>query len=70
MVQQISEYFRQAEARSEETKKFIQDIERATRRRFSAEEKIAIVPEGFRRAECAANDSVTLATKPTCEDRW
>ena len=49
MVQQISEKFWQAEARSEETKKFIQDIKRATRRKFSAEEKIAIVLEGFRR---------------------
>ena len=49
MVQQISENFWQAEARSEETKKFIQDIKRATRRKFSAEEKIAIVLEGFRR---------------------
>ena len=49
MVQQISENFWQGEARSEETKKFIQDIKRATRRKFSAEEKIAIVLEGFRR---------------------
>ena len=49
MVQQISDKFWQAEARSEETKKFIQDIKRATRRKFSAEEKIAIVLEGFRR---------------------
>jgi transposase len=49
MVQQISEKFWQAEARSEETKKFIQDIKRATRRKFSAEEKISIVLEGFRR---------------------
>ena len=49
MVQQISENFWQAEARSEETKQFIRDIKRATRRKFSAEEKIAIVLEGFRR---------------------
>ena len=49
MVQQISDKFWQAEARSEETKQFIQDIKRATRRKFSAEEKIAIVLEGFRR---------------------
>jgi transposase len=49
MVQQITENFWQAEARSEETKQFIRDIKRATRRKFSAEEKIAIVLEGFRR---------------------
>ena len=49
MVQQISENFWQAEARSEETKKFIKDIKRITRRKFTAEEKIRIVLEGFRR---------------------
>ena len=49
MVQQISDHFWQTEARSEETKKFIRDIKRATRRKFTAEEKIAIVLEGFRR---------------------
>ncbi len=39
----------QAEARTEETKQFIRDIKRITRRRFTAEEKIRIVLEGFRR---------------------
>jgi len=49
MVQEISEKGWQAEARSEETKRFIRDINRITRRRFTAEEKIRIVLEGFRR---------------------
>ncbi len=49
MVQQMTDNFWQAEARSEETKKFIKDIKRLTRRRFTAEEKIGIVLEGFRR---------------------
>jgi transposase len=49
MVQQITDNFWQSEARSEETKKFIQDIKRLTRRKFTAEEKIRIVLEGFRR---------------------
>ena len=49
MVQQITDNFWQAEARSEETKQFIKDIKRLTRRKFSAEEKIRIVLEGFRR---------------------
>jgi transposase len=49
MVQQISDKFWQAEAKSEETKQFIQDIKRLTRRKFTAEEKIRIVLEGFRR---------------------
>jgi len=49
MVQQIINQSWQAEARSEETKQFIKDIKRLTRRKFSAEEKIRIVLEGFRR---------------------
>jgi len=49
LVQQISDKFWQAEARTEETKRFIQDIKRITRRKFTAEEKIRIVLEGFRR---------------------
>jgi transposase len=49
MVQQITDKFWQAEARSQETKQFIQDIKRSTRRKFTPEEKIRIVLEGFRR---------------------
>ena len=49
MVQQIIDQSWHGEARSEETKQFIKDIKRVTRRKFSAEEKIRIVLEGFRR---------------------
>ena len=49
MTQGISEKFWQAEARTEETKQFIRDIKRITRRKFTPEEKIRIVLEGFRR---------------------
>ena len=49
MVQQITDKFWQAETRTQETKQFIQDIKRITRRKFTAEEKIRIVLEGFRR---------------------
>ena len=49
MVQGISTGAWQAEARSEETKRFIRDIKRVTQHKFSAEEKIRIVLEGFRR---------------------
>jgi len=49
MVQQMTDNFCQAEARSEKTKKFIKYIKRLTRRKFTAEEKISIVLEGFRR---------------------
>ena len=39
----------QVEARTQETKQLIRDIKRITRRKFTAEEKIRIVLEGFRR---------------------
>ena len=48
MVQQITDSFWQAEARSEETRQFIKNIKRLTRRKFTAEEKFRIVLEGFR----------------------
>ena len=49
MTQGISDKFWQAEARTEDTKQFIRDIRHITRRKFTAEEKIRIVLEGFRR---------------------
>ena len=49
MTQGISDRFWQAEARSEQTKQLIRDIKRITRRKLTAEEKIRIVLEGFRR---------------------
>ena len=39
----------QAEARTQETTQLIRDIKRITRRKFTAEEKIRVVLEGFRR---------------------
>jgi len=48
MTQEIDRIW-QAEARTQETKQFIRDIKRITRRKFTAEEKIRIVLEGFRR---------------------
>jgi len=49
MTQEITDKLWQANARTAETKQFIRDIKRITRRRFTAEEKIRIVLEGFRR---------------------
>jgi transposase len=49
MTQGITDKPWQAEARTAETKQFIRDIKRITRRKFTAEEKIRIVLEGFRR---------------------
>ena len=48
MIEGISDRSWQAEARSEETKRFIRDIKRVTRRKFTFEEKIRIVLEGLR----------------------
>lgn len=45
----------QAEERTRETRSFMQSVSRATRRRFTPEEKIRIVLEGFRR-ETTVND--------------
>ena len=49
MVEPTTESIWQAEARSEDTRQFIRDIKRLSRRKFTAEEKIRIVLEGFRR---------------------
>jgi transposase-like protein len=49
MAQVTSDKFWQAEARSEQTKRLIRDIKRITHHKFTAEEKIRIVLEGFRR---------------------
>jgi transposase len=49
MVEETSNKAWQAEARTQETKQLIRDVRRKTSRRFTAEEKICIVLEGFRR---------------------
>ncbi len=49
MTQQVTDRIWQAEARSAEAKQFTRDIKRITRHKFTAEEKIRIVLEGFRR---------------------
>jgi hypothetical protein len=47
MVQPTTGSIWQAEARTQETRQFIRDIKRITRRKFTAEDKIRIMPEGF-----------------------
>ena len=44
-----------AEERTQETRRFVRGVRRATRRRYTPEEKIRIVLEGFRR-ETTVND--------------
>jgi transposase len=48
MTQEIDRIW-QAEAKTQQTNQLIRDIKRITRRKFTAEEKIRIVLEGFRR---------------------
>ena len=49
MIQETSDRPWQAEVKTQETRNLIRDIRRVTRRKFTAEEKIRIVLEGFRR---------------------
>ena len=49
MIQETSDRPWEAEVRTQETRNLIRDIKRVTRRRFTSEEKIRIVLEGFRR---------------------
>jgi len=49
LSQGISDRCWQAETRTEEAERLIQDIRLITRRKFSAEDKICIVLKGFRR---------------------
>jgi hypothetical protein len=60
----------EAEGRTEETRRFVRSGRRATRRKYTPEEKIRIVLEGFRR-ETTVNDgtprsSPELRGYPTC----
>jgi len=42
MVQEITDKAWQAEARTEETKRFIRDVKRVTRRRFSTVDRLGL----------------------------
>ncbi len=63
MTQGISDRFWQAEAKGEQTKQLIRDIKRITRRKFTAEEKIRVVLEGFRRDTLIKSWSVARSPK-------
>ena len=49
MIQNTSDKNQAAEERTEETKWFVRQVRAATRRKYTSEEKIRIVLEGFRR---------------------
>ena len=69
MTQGIDNIWR-AEARTQETKQLIRDIKRITRRKFTAEEKIRIVPEGFRRDTPIRNLCRREGIKPSTYYTW
>ena len=48
MTDSVSMAEAQAQRRSEQTRAFVRQVKRVTRRKFSADEKIRIVLEGFR----------------------
>ena len=52
---QVEDQASQAEERSQETRSFVRQVRAATRRKYTPEEKIRIVLEGFRR-ETTVND--------------
>ena len=63
------------ESRPRSADKTVRDIRRATRRKFSAEEKIRIVLEGLRGEEAIAGTMTLVARLPGAkyvlvEDRW
>ena len=49
MTQNTPDKNQAAEERTEETKRFVRQVRAATRRKYTSEEKIRIVLEGFRR---------------------
>ena len=70
MTQGTSDRFWQAEARSEQTKQLIRDIKRITRRKFTAEEKVRIVLEGFRRDTPIRDLCCREGIRPTTYYAW
>jgi transposase len=55
MMTQADDQATQAEQRTQETRSFLRQVRAATRRKYTPEEKIRIVLEGFRR-ESTVND--------------
>ena len=49
MTHNIQDKNQSAEERSQDTRRFVRQVRSATRRKYTAEEKIHVVLEGFRR---------------------
>ena len=70
MTQGVSDRPWPADVRTAETKQFIRDIKRITRRKFTAEEKIRIVLEGFRRDTPIRNLCRREGIRPSTYYSW
>ena len=70
MSQRKSHKNREAEDRTEETRSFIREVRRATRRKYSPEEKIRIVLEGFRRESTVRDLCRREGVKPGAFYAW
>jgi transposase-like protein len=60
----------QAEERTRETRSFIRSVRRSTRRKFTPEEKIRIVLEGFRREETVSDLCRREGINPANYSSW
>ena len=70
MTQNTPDKNQAAEERTEETKRFVRQVRAATRRKYTPEEKIRIVLEGFRR-EVTVNELCRRAgIKPNSFYSW
>ena len=70
MSQNTSDKNQAAEERTEDTKRFVRQVRAATRRKYTSEEKIRIVLEGFRR-EVTVNELCRRAgIKPNSFYSW
>ena len=70
MVTTVSDNARRAEAKTDDTKKLIRDVKRVTRRKFTAEEKIRIVLEGYRRDTTVSDLCRREGIKPNTYYAW
>ena len=59
-----------AQQRSEETRSFVRRVKGATRRRYTPEEKIRVVPEGFRREVTVSDLCRREGIKPHSYYSW
>lgn len=76
MPQDVTPAEIKAEASSEGTKQFVRRVRRVTRRKFTPEEKVRVVPEGFRGEQLEITVTVTFENdseervERQATDRW